>query len=108
MGRSRGELFVDSHAPVLRESDILSPTAVRTPCERLVLALQLVYLEPSQVSQHLAIYRCLAAEVREAAPSTAPLLAEIDRHLDSGQHYRALKSARALLEYERELTSHVR
>jgi flagellar protein FlbT len=108
MGRSRGELFVDSHTPVLREADVLSPASVRTPCQRIVLALQLVYIEPEQVSQHLVLYHTLAAQVRGAAPSTGTLLDMIDRHLEAGRHYQALKSARALLDYERELISHVR
>jgi flagellar biosynthesis repressor protein FlbT len=108
MGRSRGELFVDSQTPVLREADVLSPAAVRTPCQRIVLALQLVYIEPERVSHHLALYRTLAEQVRGAAPSTGPLLDAVDRHLETGRHYQALKSARALLDYERELISHVR
>lgn len=108
IGRARGELFVDSQTPVLRESDILSPAAVRTPCERVVLALQLAYVDPVRVSQHLLLYRTLAVEVREAAPSTGPMFDTIDDHLDAGRHYQALKSARTLLDYERELISHVR
>lgn len=108
MGRTRGELFVDSHTPVLRESDVLSPAAVRTPCERIVLALQLVYVEPDQVSRHLDLYRDLATQVLEAAPSVAPFLKVVDQHLEAGETYRALKSARALLDYERELMAHVR
>lgn len=108
MGRGRGELFVDSQTPVLRESDVLSPDAVRTPCERVVLALQLIYVEPEKIAQHLAAYHALAADVREAAPSTSALLDRIDRYLEVGHPYRALKSARELVDYERELLSHVR
>jgi flagellar protein FlbT len=108
IGRARGELFVDSQTPVLRESDILSPAAVRTPCERVVLALQLAYVDPDRVSHHLQLYRTLAAQVREAAPSTGAMFDRVDENLDAGRPYQALKSARALLDYERELISHVR
>jgi flagellar protein FlbT len=108
MGRSRGELYVDSQTPVLRESDILSPSAVRTPCERIVLALQLAYVDPDQVSRHLAAYQTLAAQVRVAAPSTAALLDQVDREIEDGRPYQALKVGRSLITYERELMSHVR
>jgi flagellar protein FlbT len=108
MGRLRGELYVDSKTPVLRESDILSPGAVKTPCERIVLALQLAYVDPDRLARHLTAYRQLAAEVRGAAPSTAALLDKIDREIAVGRHYQALKAGRMLITYERELMSHVR
>jgi flagellar biosynthesis regulator FlbT len=73
-----------------------------------LLALQLAYVEPEHVTVHLALYDTLAAEVRAAAPSTGPMLDRIDEHVKAGRHYQALKSGRTLLDYERELISHVR
>ena len=106
-GRNRGELLIDNEVPVLRESDILSPRSVRTPCERIYLALQLVYLDTEQVSKHLAAYESLAADVVKAAPSCRPLMDPIEHHLSAGRFYQALKSARPLLEHERELIGDV-
>ena len=106
-GRSRGELLIDNEVPVLRESDILSPRAVRTPCERIYLVLQLVYLDTEQVTKHLSAFESLTADVIKAAPSCTGLVGTIRQHLEAGRFYQALKSVRPLLEHERELMNHV-
>lgn len=102
-GRSRGELLIDNEVPVLRESDILGPRSVRTPCERIYLALQLVYLDTEQASKHLEAFETLAEEVMKAAPSCRLLMGPIEQHLNAGRFYQALKSVRPLLDHEREL-----
>lgn len=106
-GRSRAELFVENEVPVLRGSDILSPTNVRTPCERIMLALQLLYVEPQRRSAHLETYRMLVSDVLDAVPSCRRLLEPIEACVQEGRLYPAIKHARALLEHERTLISHV-
>jgi flagellar protein FlbT len=107
-GDSRAELLIENEVPVLREPNILSPGAVRTPCERIVLALQLVYLDPSQRQAHLDTYRALVKDVLEAAPSFRPLVEPVDDLVAEGRDYRALQCSRALLLHERKLLDHVR
>jgi flagellar protein FlbT len=106
-GNSRVEIQIDNEVPVLRESDILSPAAVRTPCERIYLALQLLYVDTEQVHKHLETLKSLVDDVLEAAPSCTHLIEPIERHLREGKFYQALKSARALLEHERKLIANV-
>ena len=106
-GGGRVELLIDNEVPVLRESDIMSPSAVRTPCERLYLVLQLVYVDTEQVSKHLETYRRLVEQVLEAAPSCGKFIAPIERHVGDGHFYQALKCARDLIEHERGLISDV-
>lgn len=106
-GPSRTDLSVENQVPVLRETDILSPAAVRTPCERIYLALQLAYVDPDQGPRHLAAYEALAAEVRTAAPSCGPLLERIEGMVALQRYYQALKAAADLLDYERELMAYV-
>ena len=53
-GSNRAEIFIENEVPVMRESDILSPHAVRTPCERIYLALQLLYVDPARAEEHRA------------------------------------------------------
>ena len=106
-GGTRAELSIVNAVPVLRESDILSPKAVRTPCERVYLMLQLVYLDAPRADEHHESYVALAADVAVAAPSCRRLLARIDALLADGRPYQALKCARTLLRKERELMSHV-
>jgi flagellar protein FlbT len=106
-GSSRARLRIENEIPVLRESDILRPGAVRTPCEGVYFALQLAYVDPSRSGEHLETYRDLADQVRAAAPSSRPWLEDVDARLEAGDYYRALKCARALLTWERETLSRV-
>jgi len=106
-GSAQVRLSVENEVPVLRESDILSPGAVRTPCQRVYLALQLMYLDPAERQRHEATYRHLAAEVLAAAPSCRPHFTAIAAHLASRNVYRALKRAGSLLRHERRLLAHV-
>lgn len=107
-GGSHASLTVENRVPVLRQADVLSPRAAQTPCKRVYLALQLLYLDPENSPAHLATYRALAGEVAEAAPSTRQMLDAVEGHVERGDHYRALKAARPLIEYEGKLLGHVR
>jgi flagellar biosynthesis repressor protein FlbT len=42
----------------------------------------------------------------QAAPSSWPHMQEISNHIITGQMYKALKSAKALIAYEKELLDH--
>jgi flagellar protein FlbT len=102
-GESRCELLIENEVPVLREADILSPSAVRTPCERIYLALQLMYVDQDRSAQHRVTYEELVSEVLQAAPSLAPSLQAIGEQVGAGRFYQALKGAHGLLHREREL-----
>jgi flagellar biosynthesis repressor protein FlbT len=107
-GGSAVHLTVENRVPVLRQADVLSPREAQTPCKRVYLALQLLYLDPENAASHLETYRTLVGEVATAAPSTRPLIAAVDAQVQAGDHYRALKAARPLIEYEGKLLHHVR
>ncbi len=100
-GRQRTELFVENHVPVLRGQDILSPAAVKTPCERVVLALQLMYVDPPHRDVHRESFDALASDLLAAAPSSRSLLEPIEALVARGEFYQAIKHARALLAWER-------
>lgn len=106
-GDNRAEIFIENEVPVMRESDILSPHAVHTPCERIYLALQLLYVDPARAEEHRAAVAALIDDVQQAAPSCRGLLAGIADHAAAGRLYQALKSARTLIARERELMNHV-
>ena len=105
-GSSRTELFVENDTPVLREPDVLKPESVRTPCERIYLTLQLMYVDDHAPAWYADAYRELKEEVVAAAPSCAPLLRAIDDQVESGRLFQALRHARRFIEHERELLSH--
>ena len=106
-GSGRTNLTVENQVPVLRESDILPPNAVGTPCERIYMAIQLLYVDPDTEASTLESYRSLVADVRRAAPSTEPLIEVVDALVRDRQYYQALKAARALLAHERRLLARV-
>ena len=107
-GKHRAELFVETEVPVLRGSDILSPSMVRTPCERIVLAIQLMYVDPQRRPAHAQTYRALVDDVLDASPSSRRLIEPIEDCIQAGQFYQALKHGKQLINFEKELLSNVR
>ena len=107
-GKHRAELFVETEVPVLRGSDILSPSLVRTPCERVVLAIQLMYVDPARRAVHEQTYLALMEDVLDASPSSRRLIEPINALVQQGKYYAALKHGKDLLAYERDLLANVR
>ncbi len=106
-GDARSEILIENEVPVLREVDILSPRTVHTACEWVYLALQLAYVDPEGTKEHRDTFRVLVDHLRQAVPLLAPELDEISGLADSGRLYQALKSAKRLIQHEKELTDHV-
>ena len=107
-GNNRTVLLVENEVPILREGDILSPREVHTPSDRVVLAIQLMYLEPEQRDAVRQTYEELVGELRAAAPSLAADLETVNEHVSAGRYYQALRAARQLRQDERRLLNHVR
>ena len=98
----RARLLIDGdNIPILREKDILKPETADTPAKLIYLAVQLMYISPEQ-NNH-GTYFNLVREIVTAVPSAWPIIEEINNNILSGQLYRALKEARKLIAYEREL-----
>lgn len=95
-------LHIEGDAPILREKDILREADADTPCKKIYLALQLMYLSPDPKPLH-GVYFDLVRDVQAAAPSTGVLLMKINDHLLNNQYYKALKEARHLIEHEKEI-----
>jgi len=107
-GGHRAVLIVENEVPILRERDILSPREVRTPADRVVMAIQLMYVEPDRRDAMRVTYETLSRELRDAAPSLGAVLDLVDAHVSAGRFYQALKAARQLRGDERRLLDHVR
>ena len=101
----RTRLFIQGDAPILREKDILTPETADTPARRIYLAVQLMYLSRSPEQLHAHYFR-LVDELVAAAPSTLAYVDRIGSLLLTGETYKALKEARALIAYEEELVGH--
>ncbi|HZT24677.1 MAG TPA: flagellar biosynthesis repressor FlbT [Pseudolabrys sp.] len=104
-GEQRTRLLIEGQAPILREKDIMLPSQADTPAKRIYLAVQLMYTSADPRNHHDA-YFTLLRELVQAAPSTWPHVSAISNHIMAGEMYKALKSARALIAYEKELLDH--
>lgn len=101
-GDQRTRLVIEGDAPILREKDIMTPEAADTPCKRVYLVVQLMYLSRDP-KQHHDTYFKLIKEIIAAAPSTSGYFDRINNQILTGNNYKALKEAQSLIEYEKEL-----
>jgi flagellar biosynthesis repressor protein FlbT len=105
-GEHRSRFFIEGHAPILREKDILTSKTADTAAKRIYLAVQLMYLD-GEATNHNDVYFPLILDFLNAAPSSTPLIAEINNCILSDDLYKALKTAKKLVTYEQELMAHV-
>jgi flagellar protein FlbT len=101
----RTRLLIEGDTAVLREKDILLPADADSPAKRIYLAVQLMYTSKDPRAHH-ELYFKLIGDVMRAAPSTWPLIESINNHILTGEMYKALKAAKKLVAYERELFVH--
>jgi flagellar protein FlbT len=99
----RTKLLIEGErVPVLREKDILTPETADTPAKLLYLAVQLMYISPNP-QEHHTVYFTVMRDLLAAVPGSGSHIQEINNHILSGDYYKALKSARKLIEYEAQL-----
>ena len=107
-GDSPIELNVLNDVPLLREKDVLTEQEAETPCARVYLCVQLMYMDRSNLHVYQQNYRQLIEKLLMASPDSVQYLAEINNFLASGRYYQALKCARKLMEYEEGLIQHAK
>jgi len=95
-------LIDGDNIPILREKDILTPATADTPAKLVYLAVQLMYISPDPQANH-GTYFSLIRDIVTAVPSAWPIIEGINNHILSGEMYRALKEARKLVAYEKNL-----
>ncbi|MHC5652857.1 flagellar biosynthesis repressor FlbT [Stappia sp.] len=104
-GDHRTHIFIEGNEPILREKDIYTAETANTPARRIYLAVQLMYLN-QDIERHRQIYFELINDLIQAAPSAMKLVDAINNEILTGSLYAALRRARDLVEYERELIAH--
>lgn len=100
----RTRLYIDGKAPILREKDILTYESADSPAKRIYLAIQLMYIGEN-VEAVTKDYFTLVHDIVEAAPSMTGLIDQINNEILTGALYKALKTAKRLIEYEQDLLS---
>lgn len=103
----RTRLFIDGKAPILREKDILTFETADSPARRIYLAVQLMYIH-EDIDKLRSDYFQLVNDIVTAAPSTTPIVDEINNEILTGSLYKALKAAKKLIQYEQDLLANAK
>lgn len=106
-GASASHICIENNVAVLRQADILTEAQADTPCKRIYLAIQLMYIDESCSPALHPVYWELVRGVIEAAPSMKDLLSQISQYIVDGAYYQALKQAKKLISQEEELLKNV-
>ncbi len=107
-GKNRSEFIVENNVAVLREKDIMREEEATTYCSRIYFVIQLMYIDGGNLVGYHNTYWALVKDLVGAVPSTLIHIDKISECLLKNEYYQALKSARKLIEYEREVLDRVR
>ncbi len=107
-GESHSEFSVLNSTTILREKDILTEETANSPCRRIYLTIQLMYMDPENLAQHHSNYWMLVKDVLEAAPSFEGLIREISELILDENYYKALKVTKKLINRETEVIEHAK
>ena len=106
-GAHKAELFIENNVPLLREKDIMGEKDADTIARQVYFTIQLMYIDQENLISHHNTYWNLVQQTVQAAPSTMTLIDQISEKIVSNNYYQALKLARKLIDYEKEITSRV-
>lgn len=107
-GTSTGcDLIIENKVPILRQKDILTEERADSPCRRIYLAIQLMYIDEANLPVYHKAYWDLIKDVVSAAPSTVGLIDSISENILQRNYYPALKLTKRLIEYEQEVMARV-
>lgn len=101
-GDQRTRLLIEGQSPILREKDIMTSEQADSPAKRIYFVVQLMYTSRDPVAHH-ETYFTLMRELVQAVPSTWPHIEAISNHIMAGEMYKALKRAKSLIAYEKDL-----
>jgi flagellar biosynthesis repressor protein FlbT len=101
----RIRLTIKNNVTILREKDVLKPNEVDTPCKRLYFSIQLMYMDQENCADYHKVYWKDAEDIVKAAPSCYQIIERTSKFIVAGDHYKALKQCKELIQYERKLLS---
>ncbi|MCU0590653.1 MAG: flagellar biosynthesis repressor FlbT [Desulfobacterales bacterium] len=101
------DLLIENKTPILRQKDILSEEKATSPCRRIYYAIQLMYIDETQLADYHKMYWDLVKDLVQAAPSTVALIDSINEQILQRRYYQALKLTKKLIEYEQEAVNRV-
>ena len=101
------DLVVENKVPILRQKDILTEEKADSPCRRIYLAVQLMYIDEANLPAYHKAFWDLAADLVKAVPRTVGLIDSISEMILQRNYYQALKLTKRLIDYEQEVLRRV-
>lgn len=98
-GQHRTHLEIEGDMPILHEKEVLRESAANTPCKRLYVTIQTMYLS-GNAAQLKDTYSAQLREILQTLPSASPYFKKINDELQAGHYHKALKETWRLIEHE--------
>ena len=98
-GTHKASLAIEGDIPVLHQKELMRESEADTPCKRLYITLQTMYLS-GDATQLKDAYAAQVRDIQQAQPGTALHCKKINDEIEAGRHHKALKEARRLIEHE--------
>ncbi|MBK1665947.1 flagellar biosynthesis repressor FlbT [Rhodospirillum rubrum] len=107
-GPNKAELVILNRVPVLRQKDIVTEDQADTVAKKLYFAILNMYVAPERERDFHNLYFLLLRQLilLPLEPRAIDLMHEVSECIISGDHYRALKVCRKLIDYEAEVLRH--
>jgi flagellar protein FlbT len=108
-GASKAELVIHNRVPVVRQKDVLTEEEADTPAKQIYVLILNMYLNPDQQVRFHDFYEPLLQHIVGMAVDDhgMDLSIEMSRRIIEGDHYKALKICKKIIEHEAETASHV-
>lgn len=106
-GGTKANIIVENSIPILREKDIMSTEKANSPARRIYFAIQLMYIDESNLTTHHKTYWKLVRDFIDAAPSAIGIIDQISEEILCNHYYQALKNCKKLVSYEDKLIAGV-
>ncbi len=101
------DLIIENKAPILRQKDIMTEAGADSPCKRLYLSIQLMYIDEANLPRYYKVYWDLVRDLTQAAPSMVGLIDAISEQIFQRNYYQALRLTKRLIAYEEEVIARV-
>jgi len=104
-GSGKSELVIHNRVPVVRQKDILTEEEADTPAKQIYYRILRMYLNPSDEVSFHDFYGPLVRHIAQMSVDERglELSTEMSKWIIAGDHYKALKVCKKLIEYEAEL-----
>lgn len=102
---SRTEITVMNKVMIMRQKHIISEKDADTPSKRLYFTLQMMYIDPDNIDDYRDHYKNFHKDLKDTVtlPTLTSSLELIDKAVEGGNFYDAMKICRDLIKVEAEL-----